>query len=115
MKDDYQNSPVYKDCYAKTAKTKKILTRTIKGRLSPSRRAAIEAARRAVHNKCVKKLKLNVPLLKPEKKSKKASRRKSKRVSKSKKVSRRKSKRVSKSKKASKRKSKKASRRKSRK
>ena len=109
MKDDYQNSPEYKECYKKTAKTKKILRSRIKGRLSPSRRAAIEAAKRAVHNKCVKKLKLNVPLLKPEKKSKKAIKRKSKRVIKSKKASRRKSK------KASRRKSKRVSKRKSRK
>ena len=71
----YTNSPKFKSCYEKLRKSHKTLKRRVKGRLSPFARAAREAAERSIHNKCIKKLKLKVPLLKPSSKRSKRSRR----------------------------------------
>ena len=60
----YTNSPKFKSCYKKLSRSHKLLKRRVKGRLSPSARAAAE---RSIHNKCIKKLKLKVPLLKTKK------------------------------------------------
>jgi hypothetical protein len=89
----YTNSPKFKSCYEKLRKSHKKLNRRVKGRLSPSAKAARYAAQRSIHNKCIKKLKLKVPLLKPtlSNKSRRKSKNKSRRKRKSK--SRRKSKR----------------------
>ena len=65
----YLNTPEWEECYKKTKYANKLLRRriSIRGKLSRSARRARTAALRSVHNKCVKKLKLNVPLEKPGK------------------------------------------------
>lgn len=77
----YEESPEFKKCYHKLKSAHKLLKRRIKGRLSPSARAARDAAIRSITNKCIKKLKIDAPLLKPESKSVKKSRRQSRRKS----------------------------------
>ena len=91
----YTNSPKFKSCYEKLHKSHKTLKRRVKGRLSPSARAAREAAERSIHNKCIKKLKLKVPLLKPSGKRSKRSKRSKKSKRKSKSKSRKRSKKKS--------------------
>jgi hypothetical protein len=98
----YTNSPKFKSCYEKLRKSHKKLNRRVKGRLSPSAKAARDAAQRSIHNKCIKKLKLKVPLLKPTISNK--SRRKSKNKSRRKRKSKSRRKRKSKSRRKSKRK-----------
>ena len=77
----YEESPEFKNCYHKLKSAHKLLKRRIKGRLSPSAKAARDAAIRSITNKCIKKLKIDTPLLKPESKSVKNSRRQSRRKS----------------------------------
>jgi len=51
------------------------LRRKIRGKVSRSRKAAIKAAKKSINNKCIKKLKLKVPLVKRYKKSRKSRKR----------------------------------------
>lgn len=60
-----EQSPEFKNCYSKLYNSNRKLTRRIKGRMSPSRRKSRDASERSITNKCIKKLKLNYPLLKP--------------------------------------------------
>ena len=77
----YSKSRKFKSCYEKLRRSHKLLRRKIRGKVSRSRKAAIKAAKKSINNKCIKKLKLKVPLVKRYKKSRKSrkSRRRRKR------------------------------------
>ena len=106
----YEESPEFKNCYHKLKSAHKLLKRRIKGRLSPSAKAARDAAIRSITNKCIKKLKIDTPLLKPESKSVKNSRRQSRRQSRRKSVKKSRRKSVRKNRRKSVRKNKKSNR-----